>query len=84
MKNFKIGGLAVLGVLALALVYPGIPLGASMESNISARHAVVHCHYLHWTGLRARDIDVSHMIRNGSISMGNKACYEWASWDPMK
>jgi len=83
MKIWKIVGIAILGVVALALVYPGIPAGGGLESNISARYAMVHCYYLHWTGRRARDIDMSHMIKNGGISMTNEACYRWANWNPM-
>ena len=84
MKIWKIILIAVLGVMALMLVYPGVPAGAALESNMSTRYAVLTCYYLHWTGLRAKKIDMRHEIKNGGITMGNGPCFTWVNWDPMK
>ena len=50
MKIWKLVALAVLGVVAIALIYPGIPGGSTMKTNISNNYAVLSCNYLHWTG----------------------------------
>jgi hypothetical protein len=80
MKIWKVVGLAVLGVVAVALIYPGIPSGSTLTSN--PNHAVLSCHYLHWTGIRTRDIDLSSKIKNGGISATNEPCYRWSNWNP--
>jgi hypothetical protein len=82
MKIWKVVGLAVPGVVAIALIYPGIPGGSTLKSNLSKNYAVLSCYYLHWTGLRTRDIDLSSEIKNGGISATNGPCYRWANWSP--
>lgn len=81
MKIWKFAASAV-GVVAIALIYPGIPAGATLRSNPSENYAVLSCNYLHWTGVRTRDIDLSPNIKNGSIRMTNRPCYRWANWNP--
>jgi len=82
MKIWKIVLIAVGAIVAVMLAYPGIPAGASLESNMSTRYAMLTCSYLHWTGLRFKKIDMRHEIKDGGISMSNGPCYTWANWDP--
>jgi hypothetical protein len=82
MKIWKVVGLAVPGVVAIALIYPGIPGGSTLKSNLSKNYAVLSCYYLQWTGWRTRDIDLSSEIKNGGISATNGPCYRWANWSP--
>ena len=82
MKIWRFVGLAALGVLAIALIYPGIPGGSTLKSNLSQNYAVLSCNYLHWTGLRTREIDLSSEIKNGGISATNGPCYRWENWNP--
>jgi hypothetical protein len=82
VKVWKLVGLAALAVVAIALVYPGIPGGSTLKSNPSKNYAVLTCNYLHWTGMRARDVDVSSEIKNGGITVTNEPCHRWANWNP--
>lgn len=82
MKILKSFWMYAVALVAIALIYPGIPGGSSLQSNPSQHYAVLSCHYLHWTGLRTRDIDLSSDIHNGGISATNAPCHRWAVWNP--
>jgi hypothetical protein len=84
MKSWKLFGLVFLGVLAVMLVYPGIPIGSHVEirTSASARYATLTCYYLHWDGIHHKDIDASDAISspyiavNGPhISVNNTPCW---------
>jgi hypothetical protein len=84
MKTLKIIFLVFVAAVGIALVYPGIPKGVMIESHISAtqKYAMLHCYYLHWTGIRVKNIDLSSEITNSGISMNNKPCFQWSNWNP--
>ena len=73
MKAWKLIVLALLGVLAVVLVYPGIPFGSELTTEISAskRSSKVTCYSLHWNGLRRKVIDLG-----AASDVNNSACWK--------
>jgi len=66
MRIWKFIALVLLGVLAVALIYPGIPMGMSTKTykSASGQTAVIQvCHYLYWNGFRDRETDLSGVDR---------------------
>ncbi len=76
MKIWKLFGLILLGVLAVLLVYPGIPAGANLNSRPSERYAMLTCYYLHWDGIHRKEIDMSHAYVGSGITMTNAPCFQ--------
>jgi len=75
MKTWKLVALVLLGVLAVVLVYPGLPAGNHVELSSSERSAMLTCYYLHWYGLRRRDIDMSDQHYGPKGSFTDTACW---------
>ena len=63
MKIGKITSLILPGVLAVVLVYPGLPAGTNLSTRPSERYAMLTCYYLHWDGIHHKEIDVSCIRR---------------------
>jgi len=74
MKIWKLIALVLLAALAVALIYPGIPITMTTENRKSAsgQSLFMVCHYLHWNGIRRRETD-----------LGNSDVYSYTScWFP--
>jgi hypothetical protein len=75
MKTWKYVAIAFLVLLGLALIHPGVPLGAGIESENSAsgRSSKVTCYSLHWDGLRRKVINLG-----AASDVSNAACWSAA------
>jgi hypothetical protein len=76
-KTLVVFGVAAAG-LAIALVYPGLPVGHSLKSRVADRYALMTCFYLHWDGIHHKDIDMSHSFVGSSIGVNSNEC--WRHW----
>ena len=72
MSAWKLVLLALLGVLAVALVY-GIPLGSDLTTTTSASKlsTTLTCYSLHWNGMRRKVIDLGD-----ASNVNNSACWK--------
>jgi hypothetical protein len=77
MKIWKLFCLVLLGVVAVMLVYPGLPVGSHVEfrTSSSVRYATLTCYYLHWNGIHSKDIDMSSAVDGPNIGMNNTPCW---------
>jgi len=76
MKRYRAFGFALLGMLlAAVLAYSGWPVGSHVE--ISGRSAMITCRYLHWDGIRSKDIDLSGKF-NPNLGVSDTEC--WRNW----
>jgi hypothetical protein len=72
MSAWKLVLLALLGVLAVALVY-GIPVGSDLTTTTSASKlsTMLFCYSLHWNGMRRKVIDLG-----ASSYVNHSACWK--------
>ena len=66
---------SILALIAIALIYPGIPAGSETRTVNSRTEAYTHmiCWYLRWNGIHTKVLDIQHE-RNQPLTITDVPC----------